>query len=289
LQCGAYLRIRQTPGERWDPVERDRIYAEKKRAGFQRILSEGDSWFDYPPHRNTVDWLDASDKYAIKRFEVSGDTVANMASDANLSLLQRAAKKEKPTCILFSGGGNDLFTKISQPADLRWIYLAFRDYSPGASARDHIDAIVWDKKKTEIRHGYVSMIEKLGPLAPIIVHGYDYLVPNGKPVVYDGFRLTGPWILPAMKKRKIVDEDLQRGILREIIDDFNQILESLARTYPLTVLHVDLRKTLEENSEWENEIHATEDGFDRISKQFGDAIEKKVPKLAEKRKGAMLP
>lgn len=277
------------PGERWDPVERDRIYAEKKRSGRQRILTEGDSWFDYPPHRNIIDWLDAEDEYALKRFEVSGDTVANMASDANLAMLQAAAKKEKPTCILFSGGGNDLFTKIASPPDMKWIYLAFRDYTAGASARDHIDAVVWDKKKTEIRHGYVSVIEKLGQMAPIIVHGYDYLVPNGDPVRYDGFRLTGPWILPALKKRKIVDEELQRGILRAIIDDFNEILESLARTYPLSLLHVDLRGTLDEKDDWGNEIHATEDGFDRISKQFADVIENAVPKLAKKRAGAVLP
>lgn len=277
------------PGERWDPIERDRRYAEKKRAGATRFITEGDSWFDYPPHRNVIDWLDAKDEYAFKRFEVSGDRVDNMVTDGNLAFLKAAAKKEKPAAFLFSGGGNDLFTKITEVPSLRWIYLAFRDFIPGGSARDHIDEAAWDTKKTQLRLGYVQLITSLGPIAPIIVHGYDYLVPNGLPVLYDGFRVAGPWILPALKKRKIVDENLQRKILHEVIDDFHFILESLQNRYPLTVLYVDLRKTLDERTGWLNEIHATEDGFKQISAKFDDAIRKRLPKLIKNREGAVLP
>jgi len=69
-------------GEPWDPVERDRRYANCKRAGLQRLISEGDSWFDYPPHPNIIDFLDGEGFWAIKRFEKSGDTLDNVASDA---------------------------------------------------------------------------------------------------------------------------------------------------------------------------------------------------------------
>ncbi|HYN82301.1 MAG TPA: hypothetical protein VES88_12425 [Gemmatimonadaceae bacterium] len=56
-------------GEPWDPVERDRRYASAKRDGLTRLLTEGDSWFDYPPHPNIVDWLEAEGQWAIKRLE----------------------------------------------------------------------------------------------------------------------------------------------------------------------------------------------------------------------------
>jgi hypothetical protein len=277
------------PGERWEPDERDRRYGEAKRAGRRRLISEGDSWFDYPPHRNIIDWLDSRDKYAFMRFEVSGDTVANMTTDANLAFLKAAVKKVKPECLLFSGGGNDLFTKIPQFPALRWIYLAFRDFTEGASARQLIDEAAWDSKKTELRLGYVRLINALGALTPIVVHGYDYLVPNGKAVLYDGFRVAGPWILPALKKRGITDEKLQKAVLRELIDDFNRILESLQNTYPATVLYIDLRETLDPKTDWLNEIHASEDGFKRISGIFADVLDKKLPKLTTRRVGAVLP
>lgn len=277
------------PGERWEPDERDRRYKAAKRDGRRRFISEGDSWFDYPPHRNIIDWLDSRGEYAFMRFEVSGDTVANMTTDANLAFLKAASKKEKPECLLFSGGGNDLFTRIPQFPALRWIYLAFRDFQPGASARDLIDEAAWDAKKTELRLGFVRLINAVGTLSPIVVHGYDYLVPNGKAVLYDGFRVAGPWILPAMKKRGITDETLQKAVLQELIDDFNRILESLERTYPATVLFVNLRGTLDPRTDWLNEIHAGEDGFDRISGIFADALDTKLPALIARRAGATLP
>ncbi len=56
-------------GEPWDPIERDRRYSSAKKDGLTRLLTEGDSWFDYPPHPNIVDWLEAEGHWAIKRLE----------------------------------------------------------------------------------------------------------------------------------------------------------------------------------------------------------------------------
>ena len=102
------------PGEPWDPVERDRRYASCKRAGLRRLISEGDSWFDYPPHPNIIDFLDGEGIWGIKRFEKSGDTLANIAGEGNLVRVAITAEKEKPDAILLSAGGNDLFTEIPE-------------------------------------------------------------------------------------------------------------------------------------------------------------------------------
>jgi hypothetical protein len=273
------------PGEPWDPVERDRRYASAKRDGLTRLLSEGDSWFDYPPHPNTVDWLEAEGHWAIKRLEKSGDTVVNIASDTNLSVLSSIAKKEKTTCVLFSGGGNDLFVPIPESPDLKWIFRLLMDFDPSKTAAEHLNPAVWDIKKTEIRLGYVRLINALGPFAPIIVHGYDYLIPSGEKVKYDGFRVTGPWILPAMKARKIIDPAFQQQILHALIDEFNRVLLALEQAYPTSVIYVDLRGTLDPNRDWSNEIHPTEQGFHLVEQKLAAALRNRLPQVMQVRGG----
>jgi hypothetical protein len=264
-------------GEPWDPVERDRRYASCKRAGLRRLVSEGDSWFDYPPHPNVVDWLDGEGFWAIKRFEKSGDTVDNIATEANLSRIASIAKKEKPEAFLFSGGGNDLFTDIPEKPKLRWIWRALNPYDPRKTAAEHVNALAWDEKKTELRRGFVRVIGALSEYAPILMHGYDYLTASGEKVKYDGFRPSGPWILPSMQDRLIDDAALQQAILRILIDDVNGILAALENTYPESVIHVDLRGTLRPGIDWMNEIHPTEDGFHKVEGRFRDALVNRLP------------
>ena len=235
------------PGEPWDPVERDRRYASCKRAGLRRLISEGDSWFDYPPHPNIIDFLDGEGFWGIKRFEKSGDTLENIASDANLARIASTAQKEKPEAILLSAGGNDLFTDIPEKPLLRWIWRALTQYDPSKTPADHVDRLVWDEKKTELRQGFVRVISALSDYAPILIHGYDYLTASGEKCMYDGFHPAGPWILPSMRDRGIVDQDLQTAILRVLIDDVNEIYRCIGK-------HIsrlsDLRRSSWNPSSW---------------------------------------
>ncbi len=272
------------PGEPWEPEERRKRYRNAKRDGLRRLMTEGDSWFDYPPHANIIDWLESEGQWAINRLERSADTVENMVTDANLVLLAAVARKEKPECILFSGGGNDIFTPIPEAPELRWIYRALMDYNPSKSAAQHVNAIVWDEKKTDLRRGYVRLIGALGTYAPIAVHGYDYLCATGEKVRYDGFRLAGPWILPSMKKRGILDPDFQSEIMRVVIDEFNAVLAALERTYPANLIYVDLRGTLDRSRDWMNEIHPTENGFRMLEQKISDALLRRLPAVIEARR-----
>jgi hypothetical protein len=259
-------------GEPWDPVERDRRYASAKRDGLTRLLTEGDSWFDYPPHPNIVDWLEAEGQWAIKRLEKSGDTIDNIASNTNLGVLNTIARKEKPECILLSGGGNDLLVPIPERPDLKLFFRLLLDFDPTRTPAAHLNPIPWNIKKTEIRLAYERLIGALGSLAPIIVHGYDYLIASGERVKYDGFRLAGPWILPSMEAHNIVDPLFQREILGAMIDEFNQVLQALERTFPTSVIYVDLRGTLDPNRDWMNELHPTEQGFRMLEQKLARAI-----------------
>ena len=270
-------------GEPWDPVERDRRYASAKRDGLTRLLTEGDSWFDYPPHPNVVDWLEAEGQWAIKRLEKSGDTVENLASNTNLSVLSRIASKERPVCILLSGGGNDLFVPIPERPDLKWIFRLLLDFDPSKTAAEHLDPIVWNIKLTELRLAYSRLIGALGSLAPIIIHGYDYLIASGERVKYDGFRVSGPWILPSMVAHNIVDPLFQRLILIEMIDGFNQVLAALERAFPTSVIYVDLRETLDPNRDWMNELHPTEQGFRMVEQKLAGALRTRLPAVLQAR------
>ena len=272
------------PGEPWDPIERDRRYASCKRAGLRRLISEGDSWFDYPPHPNVIDFLDGEGIWGIKRFEKSGDTLENVASDANLARITAIAQREKSEAILLSAGGNDLFTDIPEMPRLRWIWRALNQYDPAKSAAEHVNLLAWDEKKTELRRGFVRVIGAFTDIAPVIIHGYDYLTASGVKVKYDGFRVAGPWILPSMQDRGINDVSLQNGILRVLIDDVNQILAALERTYPDSVIYVDLRGTLRPGVDWLNEIHPGEDGFHRVEERFLDALMNRLPVVQQLRR-----
>jgi hypothetical protein len=270
-------------GEPWDPVERDRRYASAKRDGLTRLLTEGDSWFDYPPHPNIVDWLEAEGQWAIKRLEKSGDTVENMASNTNLAVLSRIASRETPVCILLSGGGNDLFVPIPERPDLKWIFRLLLDFDPNKTPAEHLNPIVWNIKLTEFRLAYSRLIGALGSFAPIIIHGYDYLIPSGERVKYDGFRLAGPWILPSMLARNIVDPLFQRLILIEMIDGFNQVLAALEGAFPTSVIYVDLRETLDPSQDWMNELHPTEQGFRMVEQKFARALATRLPAVIQAR------
>lgn len=265
-------------GEPWDPVERDKRYRNAKSDGLVRLLSEGDSWFDYPPHPNLVDWLEAEGRWAIKRLEKSGDTIENMAGSANLALLESIGRREEPVAILLSAGGNDLFTSIPEEPDLRWIHRALVDHESGmTTAAEHVNRFAWEGKLNDIRGACLRVLEHVSPFAPVIVHGYDYLVPSGQRVLYDGFRPAGPWILPSMRARGIDDATLQREIMTLLIDGFNEMLARLQREHPDDVIHVDLRGTLDPDADWMNELHPTEDGFRKAARRFIIAIDTKLP------------
>jgi hypothetical protein len=115
------------------------------------------------------------------------------------------------------------------------------------------------------------------------LHGYDYLTASGKKVMYDGFTPAGPWILPSMQDRGIVDPDLQAAILGVLIDDVNGMIRALESTYPDTVIYIDLRGTLRPGLDWQNEIHPTEDGFQKVEARFRDTLINQLPAVQRRR------
>lgn len=264
------------------PAERDARYRKRRRTGrFTIALSEGDSWFDYPMYPNLVDLVDEEARLAVRRLEISGDTVVNMVGQYptwdGLDALIEVASEEAPEIILFSGGGND----IVGTGDIEGMFGPYRD---GAPLEYYIETERWKRKIEYLRDAYEVLAAQLGPIAPIFAHGYDFIVPAWKPVRYDGINIhVGPWVIPEMEKNEIRDPDLQRSIGKLMIDRFNAMLQDVAMQAAPFFVHIDLRGTLDPDTDWQNEIHPTEHGFQKIAAEFTRQLQAKTPEVVAAR------
>ena len=254
--------------------ERIACYRKRKRAGFQVVLSEGDSWFSYEFYRNVIDHLDDDEMFAHHRLEMSGDTVQNMIGDPRaLDGLRAVVRDEKPLFVLFSGGGNDMQNKAK---DL---------FQPGATAEDCLVPDVMDSLFGTLKACYQRLIKAIGPDAPVVAHGYDYFQPQNRGVRVAASNLpVGPWFYPEMVARKISTPDLQLEVAKLIVNRFNDDLASLATSHSKDFVHVDLRGTLDPQC-WMNEIHPTEAGFGEVKDKLLEAISEKVHPLVLDRQG----
>ncbi|HEX6098462.1 MAG TPA: hypothetical protein VF432_19250 [Thermoanaerobaculia bacterium] len=265
------------PQERWQPSVRESRY-DRRRERLPRLFSEGDSWFDYPPHPNIIDYIDDSERWAIKRFERSGEWLKEMIP--SLPRVLAALEQERPLCLLLSGGGNDVADKNVAPT-------LFRQFQNGLGAPELLNRPVWNAKLAEIEANFLLYMDAVNEFVPLVVHGYDYLVPSPRGAKYDGFRVSGPWLQPAMRDCGITNEQLQREIGHLLIEEFNEMLAGLQRKYPLHFIYVNLRGMFTPNN-WANEIHLNRSSFRRVANVFMDVIDNRLPDVLRARQEAGL-
>ena len=262
---------------RWQPAERNARYFKARAAGRPVVVSEGDSWFDYPMYENIIDLIDDQRRFAIKRLEYSGDTVTHMVGDGSsgsgVDSIRTVVLSERPRFLLFSGGGNDIIGEEFTGAA--------RHYDAGQTAEWHLDTPVWRALKGGVAKGYTTLIETIGPHAPVIAHGYDFIIPSDRPAKYDGVSVSGPWVWPELARNEITDA-MMVEIGRVMINWFNDLLARLEMKYADRGYfgHVDLRGTLGAN-QWENEIHPTKTGFERVAAAFTAQMDAKLPALIQ--------
>ena len=147
------------------------------------LVAEGDSWFDYPFH-DVLQMLEDEYLYDVESVAHKGDSLEDMAHSGGqfeefarrLEKLLRANKV--PRAILLSGGGNDI------AGDEFAILL-----NHAASTLPPLnDDIVRGVIEVRLKAAYAHMISGLTTIArsylnrpiPIITHGYDYALPDGR-------------------------------------------------------------------------------------------------------------
>jgi hypothetical protein len=124
--------------------------------------------------------------------------------------------------------------------------------------------------------------QSLNATVPMVIHGYDYPVPDGRGYLGGFWILPGPWLAPGFRKKGYPDSELQMrcDLMVTLIDRFNGLLRGVAGGPGLEHLHhVDLRGTLSQQIQgqaykgsWNDELHPTEHGFGKVAAKFDQVI-----------------
>jgi lysophospholipase L1-like esterase len=244
------------------------------------LIAEGDSWFDYPFH-DVLSELEDSFGFDVESVAHKGDTVEDMAySDGQLDDFSRLVEKVlrsgvRPRAILLSGGGNDV-------AGDEFAILLNHAMSSIAGLNASVVSGVIDERA---RDAYATIltaitaicVAKVGQPLPIVVHGYDYPVPDGRGFLGGGGLLPGPWLEPGFRRKGYAQMAQRKQICVDLIDRFNTMLKGLAGKPPFAhVKFLDLRNTLSTGADyktwWANELHPTQKGYEKVAGKFASVV-----------------
>ncbi len=247
-------------------------------AGF--LVAAGDSWFDYPFHDVLKD-LEDNYGYNVESTAHAGDPIEKMAYHlGQLYDFPRQLDKVKdlgavPRAALLSGGGDDI-------AGAEFGMLLNNAYSPIAGwDMDVVDGVLNDRIYTAflaMLSGMDALINgRFGQSLPILVHGYDYPVPDGRGYLGAfGHFLFGPWLEPGFREKNFTDLAKRIQMMHDVIDRFNVMAQSLTQRFSF-VRYVDLRNTLSTGGDyktwWDNELHPTSEGFEKVTDKFAAVLQ----------------
>ena len=250
--------------------------------GVATLVAEGDSWFDYL-WWDILDMLESKHGFDVESVAKAGDRIEDIAyTGGQLAKFKKVLEKmlrrlELPKAILLSGGGNDI------AGDEFFMLLDHASSANPGLNEDVVRGVI----DVRIRNAYVAMVsavtdlcvETTGHTIPIIVHGYDWPVPdgrefgNGLPIP----GLPGPWLRPGFHRKGFLNQTQNKDMMRALIDRFNKMVKSVTDGFP-HVRFVDLRGTLPNGTTyqdwWANELHPTKKGFEAVAARFADAIAK---------------
>jgi hypothetical protein len=244
------------------------------------LVAEGDSWFDYPLN-DILRLLEDDHGYDVESVAHKGDRVEEMAyGRGQLEELTRRLEKlirrgVVPKAVLLSGGGNDVAGD-----EFGMLLNHARSATRGLNAQ--VVAGVIDER---VRLAYITMLnaitqvcdERLGRHLPILIHGYDYPVPDGRGFLGGWWFLPGPWLEPGFREKGFDDLQERIKLAKQLIDRFNTQLKNVAAMSEFShVKYVDIRETLSVGTDyktwWANELHPTARGFERVTQRFADAL-----------------
>lgn len=275
VQIDAASAIRIGNGlARW---RRQRRFQMRRDEALPVLVSEGDSWFQFPfLITDVIDHLGSD--YLVWSLDAAGDTARNMVelNPEYLGALRRF--KGQVQAFLFSAAGNDVIGEDS--AGNSSLLGILRPHWPGSTAEDLIDGEVLDRILADLTRAYSVLVGNIRAdpaLArlPIIIHGYDYpfAYPHAEGGIADPrnprHAARDEWLGSAFARRGIMDPDIRRTVLKLLIDSLYEALAGLAGNSEQTAIYlVDCRNTLPSVADWADEIHATDEGFSRIAARF---------------------
>ncbi len=236
------------------------------------IFSEGDSWFSFPIHANVIDHLDqmANKKVSLLRLEKNGDKALTMIHGRQKAKLASYMERYQPRALLFSGGGNDVVG-----ADLRPLLV---QKQAGMTWRDCIHGGQLELRMMQLECAYRELVlirDQANPNCHIYTHGYDYAVPDGRKAKLWRIKV-GPWMTQYLEEKGIDDPEDKRKIIRSLIDAFNEMVIKVEAGSALFTV-VRTRRTLSHPTEWNDELHPSRDGFEKVAQRFRIKLKAQFP------------
>jgi lysophospholipase L1-like esterase len=243
------------------------------------VVGLGDSWFDSPG----ADILSSLEDlgYEVESIAHCGETLENLAFNGGLlgdfhRLLARVKQKgETPSAILLGGGSNDLAGE-EFPALLNHASSGLPALNPVV-----LGGLVDCRLKAALAHwiGAVDTAARgvFGLPLKIVIHGYDYPVPDGRATNLGGPTARRPALRPAFWSKGHTNLQRNRGVVRELVNRLNDMQTSLVEELELpNLVHVDLRNTLSAvlyENDWDTELAPTESGFLALARRMAAAIQ----------------
>lgn len=260
------------------PAKARALFGTRRSAGV--LIAEGDSWFDYPM-QDVLRLLEDDYLFDVESVAHKGDCVEDMAhSKGQFEEFARRLEKllrdsKVPRAILLSGGGNDI------AGDEFAMLLNHASSTLPALNEDIVRGVI----DVRLKEAYASILGGLTAIAksylgrpiPIIAHGYDHPVPDGRGFLGGWWQLPGPWLKPGFQRKGYDDLARNASLVAQLIDRFNAMLASVSALPEFAhVHHLDLRGTLKNDGtykrHWANELHPSATGFDLVTKRFADLI-----------------
>lgn len=270
---------------RW---RRARKFYSRRRRGDESplLVSEGDSWFQFPfLIDDVVDHL--SDDYLIWSVGAAGDTLDNMVygrrTKGEFEYLDALIRfKDSVRGFLFSGAGNDIIGEDKETGDAA-LFRLLRPFNGNVTdVFGHVNFAVLGQALSKLKEGYEHVVTQIRGTAgledlPIFVHGYDYVFPYPWGGTQDSrdpiYAKNDEWLGEPFSKRGIHDQGLRGMIIHVLIDALYEMLYELAGDSAASHISVvDCRNAMPDLSDWNDEIHGTDDGFKKVADRFRQAI-----------------
>jgi len=229
-----------------------------------RIVSEGDSWFQYPVKlKDIIDVFMAQDEFAVLSLGAAGDLVEHMAvrREYHDALSQSGAR-----IMLLSGGGNDLL------GDGRLVRL-LEPYTEDAAAADLVNQAQLSHAVAHILQYYRQILADVAqnhPGVTIFGHGYDTPFPiQGEKYFGQPFADAG------------IPLNLGRDVIRVISGTFADALHALEDQFD-NYRFIDLTGTVgDHRNSWDDELHPKNAGFAAAAAPLLGAVRDHIGTLDE--------
>jgi hypothetical protein len=227
------------------------------------VLALGDSWFHYPFNNLITPLYTALEQPTVYVIGENGARADELCAGSWLASLRRMLvgyPSIRLACI--SAGGND-FAGIGDLDDK----IIAPDCSGATSVDECYRAAQPAAVFAAVERAYrtvLATIAGIRPDLPVLVHNYDYALPNGKTLL--GLR---SWLKQPMDNDRVPTAGapgggLRRDIVRDLIDQFTLTLDAVESTVAQPRVDLVWSAGTLADADWANELHPKPAGFEKI-------------------------